>query len=345
VSTAGSDSNNGSSASPWLTINHAAAAVQPGDVVHVLPGTYGAVTSSTSGTATARIRFVSDVKWGALIRTTGFEEMWYNTGNYVDIVGFDISGDGRLGILNMGSFVRTIGNNVHNIPAPCTSNGGAGIDNANYSGSDDDVIGNVVHDIGDPTVQCYEVQGIYQSNLRGHIVNNLSYRNQGWGIQLWHAATDVVISNNLVFQNGAGGIVVGDGDAPGGVTASNVIVTNNIVLYHNSSWGQGIAIYETGATAASNLYENNLIWGNKQGLVLQNGLVGQNTISADPLLVNYQPNGSGDYHLTSSSRAINSGTTLGMPVQDFDGAARPFGSGPDIGMYEFGSTPVPWPYE
>jgi len=44
----------------------------------------------------------------------------------------------------------------------------AGIDNANYEASDDDVTGNLVHNIGATlTVKCGTVQGIYHSNLRG----------------------------------------------------------------------------------------------------------------------------------------------------------------------------------
>jgi len=40
VVTTGSDSNDGSSASPWRSLAHAATAVAPGDTVHVLPGAY-----------------------------------------------------------------------------------------------------------------------------------------------------------------------------------------------------------------------------------------------------------------------------------------------------------------
>lgn len=344
VASNGNDANNGTSAAPWATLQHAANVARAGSVVHVASGTYGAVTTSASGTSSARIRFISDVKWGAKIRTTGLDQMWNNTANYVDIMGFDISGDGRLGILNTGSFVRIVGNNVHNIPAACNGSGGAGIDNANYSGTDNDIIGNVVHDIGNPAVQCFSVQGIYHSNLRGHILNNISYRNQAWGIHLWHAANNVVVSNNLVFQNGEGGIVIGDGDSPGGVTNDNTTVSNNIVMDNQSSWGAGLAIYETGATGTHNKYLNNLIWNNPAGIVLQNALQDLDTVNADPLLVNYQPAGGGDYHLQPTSRAVNSGTTQGMPSEDFDGAPRPVGSGPDRGPYEFDSAATPWPW-
>src|SRR5437588_7813762 len=74
VSTAGSDSNDGSQARPWSTINHAESALNlgaNGATVHVAPGTYHAdVSLSRSGTnASTRIRFVSDTKWGAKITT------------------------------------------------------------------------------------------------------------------------------------------------------------------------------------------------------------------------------------------------------------------------------------
>src|SRR5262245_21545385 len=229
VAPGGSDSNNGSTFAPWATIQHAANVVTPGAVVHVAPGSYGPVSSRVSGTAGARIRFVSDVKWGAKLQSNGGGTVWINSGNYVDIVGFDITGNVQRGIENDASFVRIIGNHIHNIPALCNSNGGAGIENAAFNASDNDTIGNVVHDIGNPAASCPTTQGIYHSNLRGHVLNNISYRNSAWGIHLWHAASNVVIANNLVFENGEGGIVVGDGDAPGGVVDDNTLVTNNII--------------------------------------------------------------------------------------------------------------------
>ncbi|MGD0114135.1 MAG: hypothetical protein ABSD48_19935 [Armatimonadota bacterium] len=72
------------------------------------------------------------------------------TADYVDIEGFDISDDASVGIANQGSYVRILGNHVHNIPALGTgTNGGADIVNGNYKAHDSDIIGNVVHDIGD----------------------------------------------------------------------------------------------------------------------------------------------------------------------------------------------------
>jgi parallel beta-helix repeat protein len=338
VAPGGSDSNKGSISAPWATIQHAADMAKPGFVIHVAPGNYGAVNSQVNGAATARIRFISDVKWGAKLQSNGTSTVWTNRGDYVDIMGFDITGDVQVGIENNASFVRTIGNHVHNIPAACNSNGGAGIQDNEFATTDNDIIGNVVHDIGDPAHSCPTTQGIYHSDLRGHILSNISYRNSAWGIHLWHAASNVVIANNLVFENGEGGIVVGDGDAPGGVVNDNTLVTNNIIR------NNPIAISEEGATGSHNQYVNNLIWQNRKGIMLQNGLHDVNTINADPRLVNYKPDGSGDYHLQSTSPAVHSGTTQGMPPIDFDGALRPGDARSNVGPYVFESQARPWPW-
>src|SRR5262249_21109761 len=149
VSPDGSDAGIGSASAPWATIQHAAERAQSGAIVHVAPGTYvESIKTTTSGTSTSRITFRSDTRWAAKIIAPSSESAWENRGDYVDIEGFDITGDVRLGILNLGSFVRVMGNHVHHIPAECNNNGGAGIDNGNYRASDNDVVGNLVDDIG-----------------------------------------------------------------------------------------------------------------------------------------------------------------------------------------------------
>ena len=338
VSTSGSDSNSGSQSAPWATIQHAATMVVAGNTVHVAPGTYASpLTTTASGTASARIRFVSDVQWGAQVTTTGASASWENNGDYVDIMGFSISGDGNIGILNQGSNVRIVGNEVHDIPvSDCTENGGAGIDDANYSAQNDDIIANYVHDIGSLSRACLRVQGIYHSNLGGHIWNNISVRNEAWGIQLWHAANAVVVANNLSSQNGAGGVTVGAGDAPGGVTANNMVITNNVVLY-NGSGGTGVGILETGSTGPNNFYGNNVVFGSATPVGLQTGAA-SNTIVADPNLLNAP-----DPHaLCNSGFVLGAGTSTGAPPMDINGAPRP--NPPDIGPYQCGGSDPAWPW-
>jgi hypothetical protein len=62
-------------------------------------------------------------------------------------------------------------------------------------------------------------------------------------------------------------------------------------------------------------------------------------ISVDPSLgttfVNWQADGSGDYHQKAGSPTINNGTSSkGAPPNDMDGNPRPQGAAYDIGAYE-----------
>ena len=346
VAPSGDDNADGSRTRPWAGLQHAGQKARPGSVIHVAPGTYyGAITTSVSGNPVARIRFLSDTKWGARIRSIGVRATWINDGDFVDIVGFDISGDGAIGLLNRGSNVRIIANHVHHVPATgCDGNGGAGILNGNYSAVDNDIIGNVVDDIGEPNKSCARVQGIYHSNLRGRILNNISYGNEGYGIHLWHAAAEVIIANNLVFNNRHGGIVIGAGDAPYHGSelhpADRVLVVNNVVVYNQNRYG----VEELGVTGPGNTYLNNVVYGNLfANWKLQTGRqVG--TINADPHFLAYREDGSGDYHLSNGSPAIGGASSMGAPLFDIDGVARPTGVPCDIGPYQSGTGNQPkWP--
>ncbi|MFN3792366.1 choice-of-anchor Q domain-containing protein [Massilia sp.] len=339
VATTGSDSNPGTKARPFKTINKAASVAKANTTVHVAPGTYyGNVTTRLSGTSSAPIRFVSDTKWGAKIVGSGKEVMWLNNGSHVEINGFDISGPGRLGIQNMGSNTLVTNNRIHHITVSggCTGSGGAGIVNANYSSSAGHIIGNVVHDIGKPG-GCNGVQGIYSSNRGSKIMNNIVYRASSYGIHLWHAATDSIIANNTVFANGSsgmgGGIVTGVGDKPGNIQLKNTMVVNNIV-YKNPR--QGISQYcysGQNCIGSGNVTANNLVYGNGRAISLRVGSA-TGTISADPKFVSYNPTGNGDYRLQSGSPAVNKGTKNHAPTTDIVNALRPKGGAWDIGAYE-----------
>jgi hypothetical protein len=291
-----------------------------------------------SGNATSRIRFVADRRWSAkVISTGGAEAVWRNDGDYVTIEGFDVSGDGAVGIQNLASYDQIVGNHVHDIPAAgCPGTGGAGIYIGDYSAHDSDTIGNVVHNIGSVDIRCFAVHGIYHTNLRGHIYNNTTYQNQSWGIHLWHAARDVAIANNLVFRNGAGGILIGAGDLPGNVICEGVMVVNNIIVDNVSQWSYGYAIREAGLTGV-NFYWNNLIHGNSAYVQLAHGEI-RGTVNADPQFVNYQPDGRGDYHLKASSPAIDAGVSSPAPQDDIEHRPRPAGKAWDIGPYEWTPT-------
>ena len=346
IAPTGSDSNDGSAVHPWKTIAHAATVIGPGATVHVAAGTYtGYFTTSVSGTASSRITYISEVQWSAkIVGDLVDRSTWHNYGDYVDIVGFELTSVGRMGLYNDGSFVRYIGNHVHDIAGPTSAScdlGGAGIMHGNYSASDDEMIANFVHDIGlVNSAQCpgyVTVHGLYHANLRGRIVDNLVIHARDYGIHLYHSATDVIVANNTSLDNGASGLVVGNS---GGGSDDNTIVTSNIFAYnHNYGFRD-----DSGTTGPSNKYDNNLTFNNGNGDYVASGGTVSGNLSSDPQFVHYTGTALGNYHLQATSPAIDSGTTLNAPSFDLDGGNRPIGSGYDIGCYEYGTTHGTWPW-
>ncbi len=340
VSTTGSDSNPCTSSAPCKTINRADSLATPGTTVHVAAGAYvGPFRATHSGTASAHLVFVSDQKWGAKISASGLGSgaTFRSDGSYVEIRGFDVSGDGADGILNNGSFVVLAGNHVHNITDPGCAGGGGIHSWGNHVISHVQFIGNLVHDIGNPdsSSPCSLVHGIYEENTFGLIENNIVYRASGYGIHLWHGASDAVVANNTSFNNRESGIVIGGGDS-GVTTGDNNTACFNNITYNNSKYG----ITQQGVFGPDNVFVNNLIDGNGWGAV--SGLNETRTVTANPMFVNYNPTGAGDYHLQSGSPAIgagvgaapagtNPGHTLGY---DFDGNPRPVSGRYDVGAYE-----------
>jgi hypothetical protein len=105
-------------------------------------------------------------------------------------------------------------------------------------------------------------------------------------------------------------------------------VANNIV-YDNTTYG----IYEAGKLGTNNRYVNNLVARSNLAWRVKGSVSG--TVSSEPLMVNYQVNGSGNYRLLSSSPAIDRGTSVKAPTIDYAGVARPRGAAVDIGAYEY----------
>ena len=359
VATTGSDSNTPAQAkslsTPWATWQHAANTVAAGDTVLFANGTWTLstkVTIGTSGTSVNPITFQAINKWQAAFVASGSstnEIVTVNAGHVI-IKNIDVSGvnyQSGIGVRTSSGFVTISGCRIHDIFTGQTSGssgGGGGItEKLQESGTQSTCLGNVydsnwIFNIGNYLVSTSQLwHGIYSEGIGtsyasgsngATIINNICYRNNGAGIHNFHGASYAVISNNLCFQNGAYGIMSSGGEGSDSVANHNVI-SDNLTMYNI-----GYGITDAGsAYNANNTYTNNQFYGNSNDdYSLWQGS-GVNTLDANPLLVNYQSNGSGDYHLTSSSPGIGAGTSVNMPNHDFDGVSRPSGGPYCIGPY------------
>ena len=338
VSPTGSDSNPGTQTAPVKTITRADALASAGSTIHVASGTYyvsapslsnAGIITRKSGTASARIRFVSDVKWGAKIVVSGTGITWDSRGSYVDIDGFQITGSGRHGLLASGAYLTFKNNYIHDLTVSggCNGSGGAAIDT--YGPVGNVLIDrNIVRNIGYRYIgSCNTIQGIYIANANNVVTNNIVSGVAMAGIQQWHGATASTIVNNTTFHNKIG-ILLGQGDAGTTTGSANNYVANNIV-YDNVAYG----IIEMGLMGGNNRYANNLVARSGTSWKVKGSVSG--SISSDPLFKNYLANGTGDYRVYSSSPAIDRGTSTKAPTIDFAGVARPRGAAIDVGAYEY----------
>ena len=342
----GADTNGGTAVSPLKSILKASEIARPGTTVHVAPGTYpGGFRTTTSGTAAAPIRYVSEVKWGARIvppLSGGGDKAWDNRGSHVVIDGFEIDGSlagggdpWLFGVYTSGASSVVQNMKVHDIattPAAMsladTGQGGAGIMADSWTGGTDiTVTGNEVYRIGPATRSSGLVHGVYMATS-GVVQNNLVYQIAGDGISSWHDATNLTIANNTVFQVRGAGILIGSGNHyHGNAPNDHRRVSNNIV--YDSRKG----IEERGSVGLNNSFVNNLVYGNRRNWRLWNGSR-SGSIQADPKFVDYRKEGGGNYRLTENSPAIDAGIPEDSAAVDFDGVPRPQGEGLDIGAFE-----------
>ena len=104
-----------------------------------------------------------------------------------------------------------------------------------------------------------------------------------------------------------------------------------------------LGIRERIGVGSHNQYLNNIVYGNgdapfgdeRYDWPSAAGSKDRNTITRDVQFVQYREDGSGDYHLKSTSPAIGAGTTVDAPATDFDGKSRPQGNRVDIGPYVY----------
>jgi hypothetical protein len=310
---AGSDSNDGSMAHPWATLQHAADTVAAGDTVMVRIGSYAGFQLETSGTAGHEIVFSANP--GATITSdnaTTPDGINLEGASYVRIEGFTVNGRTRAGIRAVTCQHDTIRGNRTD------QNGRWGI----FTGFCDDLLIE-----NNETSRSGAEHGIYVSNSgdRPVIRGNLVWGNHGNGIHMngdISSGGDGIISGalveaNIVYGNGAGG---GSGINCDGVQASTY--RNNLV-FGNLSAGLSLYMIDGAAGSTGNTVINNTIlmpsgsrWalniqdassGNHfiNNILLNDGSRGALDISADSL-----PGATSDYNVVTPRFTRDGGNSI-----------------------------------
>ncbi|SRR5216683_2675466 len=355
VAKTGSDSHTGlasscsDSANAWLTISHAGATAVAGDTVNVCNGTYAEhVSINNSGSAGSPITFQSVNRWGAVISpASGTGNIVTAQGSYTTITGFEILGYG--GTFQTGiKFQNAAGghgiathNKIHHIGlTDCVGSVGILTGQANSL-----IDSNLIYDFGEAS--CNQDEAIYLGDGDGitvtnNIVGDANYSGanligiqvNGEGATTADFPSNTTIANNTIFNVSGWGISMPCWNVPAAHTCDHNVFNNNIIVNGGSSGGSIKAINAGGTWGSNNMYANNLIF-NAGSTALASGQTLTNTVTSDPLFVNYTGDGTGNYQLQAGSPAIAAGTSTGCPAKDFDGNSRPQNSASDIGAYEF----------
>jgi parallel beta-helix repeat protein len=212
----GNDSNPGTSALPWLTMIKAAKTLVAGDTVHVRPGVYKGMASTSNGGAAGKpISYLADRESGPVVLdAAGKTDAFLNQKPYIVFDGFTVINASGAGVY----FKSDTGDNciIRNVSAH--HNKGPGI---RVSSADSMIIENCL--------VYSNVQGgiVLDNDADGGIVKNCTvYGNTLYGMKF--DKSDTVVRDSIIAKNSSWGIYalntvvvqVGFSDVWGNVTGS-----------------------------------------------------------------------------------------------------------------------------
>lgn len=315
---------------PTRDLNTLVSRLRPGDVACLAAGAYGERATRSdwrsSGTPDKPIQ-VRALGPGE-VQLRGFVNL---AGRFLVLDGLVF--DGPTGLVNAANapsgeedLVWVQG--AHDVLRRCEVRNGLWRAGVYVTGQDASIEASWIHDIG-PWFDFHQQQiggradnidhGVYWGpGSSGRLVNSVVEHNLAYGVQISHGAHDIVVSNNTIVRNGAGGVIWAE-------QTNNSTLRNNIIALNG-----GYTVNAHLLTGTGNVAQRNLAWGNGFGGWTDNGpLVVQGNVVADPLFVSPR-----DYRLRAGSPAIDAGMLTGAPSSDRDGHLRPKGASPDIGAYE-----------
>jgi hypothetical protein len=405
VAKTGSDSNHGTEAKPWLTIQHAADVAQAGDTIYVKAGTYDEkIEPANSGVNGKYISYQNygtdivninasekhnavEISGNNFLKFSGFRILgseWagfelqnctyitiqncyitntavggiYMAGDNqctnITINGCELTGTNTtynmevMSIRNVDTFEisNCIVNNpvardrsgiaigigckngmVHDNEVYGTTNSGYGIyiDNEGFAQSNIDIFNNVIHDCDSAGIALADEKA--SSPMTNIVIYNNILHNNYRGFQVdYYSGTETfnfMLLNNTFFKNGSISEIF---LVPGFSHYNSCVIRNNIIygktsktyLIHFADYARG------GVTIDHNLFFDT------EGYLYDN-IFGTNYILGDPKLFNAPE----IFSLKSDSAAIDNGSSVNAPNQDFTGNIRPQGTDYEIGAYEY----------
>lgn len=356
VAPSGSDSNPGTQALPYATINKAASVVTFGDIVivengtwqdtHSALGTPSIVEVGRGGTAASPVTFRARNYLGAkLDGQNGTANQGFNFRNnvgYVDIYGFEIFGMASttgscagVDTFSGGHDSRIILCSIHDCGRICIAHGFG--QNGIYAGADNLIIERCsIYSIGrlGPTEGC-GTPGPYQSNDHGiyhasgnslTIRNNLFYNNtHGWSIQEYPSERTGtrILNNTFAFGNQYFNFthIVLDS------TFHNSLIANNIFYDTSASKMIKVTSFAGALTLQKNLASATATTDSDPvaGITYTSNITNTNALLVNPPL---------DMSLQAGSPALDVGVTLSDVTRDFNNNGRPSNVTFDIGAYE-----------
>jgi hypothetical protein len=223
------------------------------------------------------------------------------------------------------------------------------------------LMGDIENEILNNEIYNNRSYGIYTGSIRNIFDGNYIHNNGGYAIQQYSQGhtdnNDNIIRNNILANNGSEhahcGLLISSG--------SNTQVYNNVItgssycgvqvypgsvnmkVYNNTIVGNGANCVLNQFGAGGSVIRNNICYNNGGNIADENGdaQVDHNTTNAiNPQFVNAT---SADFHLQSTSPAIDTGLTISIITMDRAEVSRPQGKGYDIGAYEYVGNQLPVP--
>jgi PKD domain/Right handed beta helix region len=275
ASSACTDSGTGTSAAPYCTLQAAADAANPGDVLDVSPGTYAPTAFTRSGTAAAPITVTGNgvwnpsALWGLDLATTATAPLTFSGASHVNVEDFEISnGSAADAVVDGGSDITfehdSFLSSATGLPAAHVTDGSSAVTlQDSYLGSglivDGGSTGTVVTTdrLSSSDMDPVSVVGAADTAITSNTINGC-----GPEVAVTDSATDTSIENNVVASPETAGTAT---YCPASATDYNILVdsssapttTTDYNDVYNNDAGTGAADYDwagTPYTSAAALY-------------------------------------------------------------------------------------------